>query len=43
MIEPMGIERSVGGFTIEDMVLITDAGPRVLSDAIGSEDMIVIE
>jgi Xaa-Pro aminopeptidase len=42
MIEPMGIDRRVGGFSIEDMILITEAGPKILSDAVGSEEMIVI-
>jgi Xaa-Pro aminopeptidase len=43
MLEPMGIDPRVGGFSIEDMVLITEDGPRVLSDAVGTEEMIVIE
>jgi Xaa-Pro aminopeptidase len=43
MIEPMGIDRNVGGFTIEDMVLVTNEGPLVLSDEIGTEEMIVID
>jgi Xaa-Pro aminopeptidase len=43
MLEPMGVDPRVGGFSIEDMILITETGPRVLSDAIGTEDMIVID
>jgi len=43
MLEPMGIDPRVGGFSIEDMILITDAEPRVLSDAVGSEEMMVID
>jgi Xaa-Pro aminopeptidase len=43
MLEPMGIDPRVGGFSIEDMILITDGAPRVLSDAVGSGEMIVID
>lgn len=43
MIEPMGVDRNVGGFSIEDMVLIGADGPKVLSDEIGTEEMIVID
>jgi Xaa-Pro aminopeptidase len=43
MLEPMGIDPRVGGFSIEDMILITDNAPRVLSNAVGSEEMIVID
>jgi Xaa-Pro aminopeptidase len=43
MLEPMGIDPSVGGFSIEDMILITEAGPTVLSDTIPTEEMIVID
>ena len=32
MLEPLGIDRQVGGFSIEDMILITEKGPKVLSD-----------
>jgi Xaa-Pro aminopeptidase len=42
MFEPMGIDTRVGGFSIEDMVLITETGPKVLSNAVGTEEMIVI-
>jgi Xaa-Pro aminopeptidase len=42
MIEPMGIDPRVGGFSIEDMILITETEPKILSDAVGSENMIVI-
>ncbi len=38
-----GRRPDVGGFSIEDMILITETGPKVLSDAIGTEDMIVID
>ena len=43
MLEPMGIDPEVGGFCIEDMILITENGPQILSDAVGTEEMIVIE
>jgi Xaa-Pro aminopeptidase len=43
MLEPMGVDAAVGGFSIEDMILIEETGPRVLSDAITTEDMIVID
>lgn len=43
MLEPMGVDPRVGGFSIEDMILITENGPKVLSDAIGTEEMIVID
>lgn len=42
MLEPMGIDPEVGGFSIEDMVGITEAGPKLLSDAVGTEEMIII-
>lgn len=42
MLEPMGKDPDLGGFSIEDMVLITDDDPVVLSDAVGTEEMIVI-
>jgi Xaa-Pro aminopeptidase len=43
MLEPMGIDPAVGGFSIEDMILITETGPTVLSDTIPTEEMIVID
>jgi Xaa-Pro aminopeptidase len=43
MLEPMGIDPKVGGFSIEDMILITEGGPKLLSDAVGTEEMIVID
>ena len=43
MLEPLGIDDRVGGFSIEDMVLITETGPKLLSDEIGTEEMIVID
>lgn len=43
MLEPMGIDPKVGGFSIEDMILITETGPKILSDAVGTEEMIVID
>jgi Xaa-Pro aminopeptidase len=43
MLEPMGIDPAVGGFSIEDMILITKDGPTVLSDTIPTEEMIVID
>jgi Xaa-Pro aminopeptidase len=43
MLEPMGVDPDVGGFCIEDMILITEKGPKVLSDAVGTEEMIIIE
>jgi Xaa-Pro aminopeptidase len=42
MLEPMGVDPRVGGFSIEDMILITEGEPKILSDAVGSEEMIVI-
>jgi Xaa-Pro dipeptidase len=42
MLEPMGIDPDIGGFSIEDMILITDHDPVILSDAVGTEEMIVI-
>jgi Xaa-Pro aminopeptidase len=43
MLEPMGIAEDVGGFFIEDMILITEKGPKLLSDEVGSEEMTIIE
>jgi Xaa-Pro aminopeptidase len=43
MLEPLGIDPAVGGFSIEDMVLITDRGPELLSTEVGTEEMIVID
>ncbi|QPP05304.1 aminopeptidase P family protein [Streptomyces bathyalis] len=42
MLEPMGIDPDNGGFSIEDMILVTDNDPVVLSDAVETEEMIVI-
>lgn len=42
MLEPMGIDPDLGGFSIEDMILVTEDDPVVLSDAVGTEEMIVI-
>jgi len=33
----------VGGFSIEDMILITENGPKLLSDEVGTEEMIIIK
>ncbi len=43
MLEPMGLHPDVGGFCIEDQILITENGPKVLSTAIDTAEMIVIE
>jgi len=43
MLEPMGIAEDVGVFSIEDMILITEKGPKLLSDEVSTEGMIIIE
>lgn len=43
MIEPLGVDPDVGGFSIEDLVVVTDKGPEILSDAFGTEEMFVID
>lgn len=42
MIEPLGIDSEVGGFSIEDLVAVTSKGPEILSDVFGTEEMFVI-
>ena len=42
-IEPIGVDPVVGGFGQELTVLVTEEGPKVLSDVTDVSDMYIIE
>ena len=41
-IEPTHVDPAIGGFHIEDTIVVTDGAPRLLSDAVPTERMAVI-
>jgi Xaa-Pro aminopeptidase len=41
-IEPTHVDPAIGGFHIEDTIVVTEGAPRLLSDAVPTERMVVI-
>ncbi|MEP7105535.1 MAG: Xaa-Pro peptidase family protein [Chloroflexota bacterium] len=42
-VEPMVIDRATGAFHIEDLVVVTDSGPKILTDVMDTERLVSID
>jgi Xaa-Pro aminopeptidase len=42
-VEPMVLDRSIGAFHIEDLVVVTDGDPVILTDVMNTERLVSID